>query len=236
MRGFLICCKCGKALTGSTGLSKSKKLYYYYHCSKECKEIYRTEDVHKAFDSFLASIVCQREVMELYQKVLKAYFGQNLDEVKNKVRSIQTEISKNKDRINKAMQLMLDGEIDSSDYKAIKSRIEDTNTSLLRESSSINIEKSEFHAKVNGSFNILLHLDKFYREAKVDVKQKLLGLNFPGKLIYENGGVQTPKMSDVLSLITMKTSELGVQKKGQQKNFSLLSPEVNLQGFKPRLF
>jgi hypothetical protein len=42
-----------------------------------------------------------------------------------------------------------------------------------------------------------MHLDKFYVEASVNIKQKIVGLNFPEKLIFEDGRIQTPKVNEV---------------------------------------
>lgn len=56
----------------------------------------------------------------LYQQILKSFFSQTNDERLMKIQRVQSEIDKNKTRINKAMQMMLDGEIESFDYKAIK--------------------------------------------------------------------------------------------------------------------
>jgi hypothetical protein len=38
------------------------------------------------------------------------------------IKKVQTELEKNKQRINTAMQMMLDGEIETSEYKSIKSK------------------------------------------------------------------------------------------------------------------
>lgn len=236
LRGYLQCASCGKLLTGSSGLSKSKRRYYYYHCTKGCKEIYSADKVHAAFDELLRSIVSKKEAMDLHQRILKAFFGQSNEERLLSIQNIQSEIDKNKARINKAMQMMLDGEIESGEYKGIKSRFEMANATLLRERASLEMDKVDYVPKINGCFNLLRELDKFYREASVSVKQKIVCLNFPEKLIYENGRIQTPKMNEVLSLIMLGTNKLEHKKRDKEKNFFTLSPEVSLQGFKPRLF
>lgn len=236
LRGFLKCCKCGKTLTASTGLSRLKRRYHYYHCTKGCKEIYPTQKVHLAFEELLKSIVAKKEIMDLFQQILKSFFGQNNNERLDRIKNAQNEIAKNKERVNKAMQMMLDDQIDSSEYKSIKSRFEDLNTILLKECASLELDKVDYSSKIHGSFNLLMHLDKFYIEASVELKQKIVGLNFPEKLIYGNGAFQTPKMNEVLSLIMLNHNDLEQEKGDREKNFSTLSPEVSLQGFKPRVF
>ena len=88
---------------------------------------------------------------------------------------------KNNERINKAMQMMLDVEIVAGEYRAIKSRYEQWNTTLLKDWASLEIDKIDYTSKINGSFNLLRHVDKFYKEATVEIKQKLVGLIFPKK-------------------------------------------------------
>ena len=236
LRGFLQCCKCGKPLTGSSGLSKLKRRYYYYHCTKGCKEIYNADKVHAAFDELLKKIVAKKEALVLYQRILKSFFSQTNEQRITQMQKLQAEIDKNKARNSKAMQMMLDGEIESSEYKGIRSKFEMANSTLLRDRASLEINKVDYSSKINGCFNLLKHLDKFYNEADVNVKQKIVGLNFPEKLIYENGRIQTPRMNEVLSLIMLETNGLEHKKRDKEKNFFTLSPQVSLQGFKPRVF
>jgi hypothetical protein len=59
------------------------------------------------------------------------------------------------------MQTMLDGEIDSSDYKSIKGKYDQANVELFLEQSSPEINKLDYTAKIHGSFNLLTHLHKF---------------------------------------------------------------------------
>jgi hypothetical protein len=97
-----------------------------------------------------------------------------------KIKKLQSEIQKNKKRIDTAMRMMPDGEIESSENKAIKSRYEDKNITLFKERASI--DKVDFNAKIHGCFNLLTHLDKLYAESSVEVKQKIVVLNFPQKI------------------------------------------------------
>lgn len=85
------------------------------------------------------------------------------------------------------------------------------------------MDKVDYLPKLNGCFNLLKDLDKFYNEASVEVTQKIVCLNFPENLIYENGQIQTPKMTEVLSLIMLENNTLG-HKKGTKKKFFSLCP------------
>jgi hypothetical protein len=78
--------------------------------------------------------------------------------------------------------------------------------------------------RANYSFNLLKQLDKFYDKASLDIKQKLVGLIFPEKLIFENDRLQTPKVNEMGSLIILENKHLETIKKGTKKNFSLSIP------------
>lgn len=67
------------------------------------------------------------------------------------------------------------------EYKAIRPKFETENTTLLQERASLETDKADYSSMINGSFNLLKHLDKFYDEASVEIKQKTVGLNFPEK-------------------------------------------------------
>ena len=236
LRGFLECPKCGRPLTGSSALSKSKRLYFYYHCIKGCKEIQRTDKVHLAFEELLTSITAKNEVLDLYEQILKKLFTRDNADRAQELKVIDAEIARNRTRIDNAMQMMVDGAIEPSEYRAVKARFEEEETHLLRQKMILDLDKVDYSRKVADSFNLLRHLDKFYHQADVSTKQKLVCLNFPEKLIFKNGRVQTPRMNEVLSLITLVDSKLENKKRDNEKNFFHLSPEVRSQGFKPRTF
>jgi site-specific DNA recombinase len=124
--------------------------------------------------------------------------------------------------------MMVDGAIEPAEYRTIKSRYEELGTKLLRQKTILDLDKVDYSNKIAGSFNLLRNLDKFYNQADVTTKQKIVSLNFPEKLVFENGRVQTPRMNEVLALISVNTNKLGNKKRDNEKKFSHLSPQVHL--------
>ena len=61
MRGHLVCPRCGKTLTGSSALGNGGK-YFYYHCTKGCKERHKSDGVHHAFELWLNDISIKPEI------------------------------------------------------------------------------------------------------------------------------------------------------------------------------
>ncbi len=75
MRGYLICPKCGKHLTGSSALGNGGK-YFYYHCTKGCKERFKNDVAHNAFEIWLSNISIKPEIASLYMAVMEMYLKQ----------------------------------------------------------------------------------------------------------------------------------------------------------------
>jgi hypothetical protein len=69
-------------------------------------------------------------------------------------------------------------------YKRTKTRYDEINTTLLRDKASWELDKIDYSSKIHGCFNLLTQLDKFYAEASVGIKQKIVGLNLPEKFVF----------------------------------------------------
>lgn len=233
LRGFLQCHKCGKKLTASSGLSKTGRKYFYYHCTKGCKEIYRVEAVHHAFHRLLETIKIKKEVQHLYERMLKSLVQSNRSSRVEKEAQIQRALEKNFARGEKALQMMLDEELSSAEYRGIKGRLDESNEILNREKLALGYGELDSQ-RLSEGLSLLSNIESFYNRADVEVKQKLVGLIFPGNLVFENNEVQTLKMSPVLSLMSVDAKALGDKKRGLENFFSSKSPEVDPQGFKPR--
>ena len=51
LRGFMVCPRCGRNMTGSASMGKKKVLYFYYHCRPECGERIKAPDANsEVFD------------------------------------------------------------------------------------------------------------------------------------------------------------------------------------------
>jgi site-specific DNA recombinase len=70
-------------------------------------------------------------------------------------------------------------------------------------------------------------MDIYFQMAPLDIKRKMLGSIFPGKLIFQDGKYRTEGMNPALALILQKTSEL------QKKTGNIVVSE-NVSGDVPR--
>ncbi|MEJ7831036.1 MAG: recombinase family protein, partial [Segetibacter sp.] len=73
LRGFLICPKCGRMLTGSASKGHTKN-YYYYHCISNCGCRFKTENANDLFVHELRKYVPEPGMNELFVMILKEAF------------------------------------------------------------------------------------------------------------------------------------------------------------------
>lgn len=75
LRGYLLCQRCGRPLTGSASHGNGGK-YYYYHCqaSLGCKERFKAEEANKSFLKYLQTFKTKEEILDLYLLIMEEKF------------------------------------------------------------------------------------------------------------------------------------------------------------------
>jgi site-specific DNA recombinase len=124
LRGFLVCKRCGQKLTGSASKGRAGDRYFYYHCKKGCGERFKAPEANRLFLSELLKFEIKPQVIDAYHKVMQEMFKNNEENKSQAIKSINSEINLNKERITKAQQMMLDGDISASEFKEIKAKFQ----------------------------------------------------------------------------------------------------------------
>jgi len=145
---------------------------------------------------------------------LKGIFNANEKSQKTSIAGIEEEILKNQGRINNAQELMLDGNIDATEYKSIKTRFEELNSKLKREKTGLELADSSYGKYLKQNISMLRNMDQYFEKAPLEIKQKIIGSMFPEKLVYENNQYRTKRVNEVIGLILMKDNTLGAKNKG----------------------
>jgi site-specific DNA recombinase len=229
LRGYLICPQCNKSLTGSASTGKSGKKFYYYHCDgKKCKERQKVEIVHESLNGYLKQFNAAPQYMNLFSEVLKSELKQNNTDGKKAIEKLNQNAVKLNMRLKNAKDLMLDGEFSASDYKEMRSEIENEIHKLECQRVSINQSIENHDSKIDACLDLLLNLDKYYQSRATDIKQRIICSIFPEKLIFENNTFRTPRINRVVELICNKQAACDGIKKKKVQNFSEPSLQVHL--------
>ncbi len=233
LRGYLICPKCGKTMTGSSSRGKLGTLYFYYHCDRTCKERQRAEVVNENFVNWLEDFRAKPNAMHTYAMVLKHKLKEGITFDKTELEKLGKDIEKQKLRLKNAKDLMLDGELSASEYKEMKAEVEEKINLLCAE-----IERGKEGLdnpveKVNDCLELLLTLAKYYKSGGTATKQLIAGSIFPGKIIFGPEESRTPQINQVVPLLCSRDGRFGGSKKRKHAKNSVLSLGVRAEGLEP---
>src|SRR6478609_9759757 len=117
LRGYLLCPKCGKVLTGSASTGRAKEKYYYYHCNAECGVRFKAENANQLFSHELKKLLPTPGMAEVYKLVLQEVYRAKANGQKEEVKQIQDALQKSNHELANARKLLLSGEIEPSEYR-----------------------------------------------------------------------------------------------------------------------
>lgn len=224
LRGYLICGRCERKLTGSASTGRGMK-YYYYHCTNGCKERIPVGHAHKAFDEILRKLQFGIEVKELYRDVLKDITRDQQQETEAAIRKLQEKITQTRKMIDMAQDHLNNEVIMPADYKSMVGRYQDTIADHSREISEMEHQGSMTRL-YDRTFNIVTNLRLFYKQAELEEKQQIIASIFPEKIVFEMGEVRTVGLNEIVAYSCGLQNEQALQSAG-------LSGQVPGAGIEP---
>lgn len=226
LRGFLTCPKCGRVLTGSASKGRNN-YFYYYHCSSSCGIRYAAEKVNDAFLDELKKYQPKPGMAELYSEVVmdnyKLITKQSADTRKQTI----TEITTQHNRVTKARELLLSGDLDADDYKTVKNDCDAKITRLeaLLEDLETPASINHLNPIVNRVVSYLSRLDINYLDADISKKRELIGSIFLKKWQFDGEKHRTAQVNEAASHIYLINKNLQGKKNGAKSNFLTLPHE-----------
>jgi site-specific DNA recombinase len=232
LRGLLVCSRCGKNLTGSASKGNGG-IYHYYHCQPGCNERHKTDVAHNSFSEWLDSLSVKPEMAAMYLKVMEDIFTEKEGSIDKEITRLKSEILKRSELVVKVEKRFMEDELDSDSYKRLKHGYQREQFEFKEQLTELQTTDSGFMEYAKSSFALLTHLKEAYAESDLESKQKLIGLIFPEKLIYENGKYRTIKESEVFRLFLGKNADFTGLKEQWVGNFANPSQRVVPTGIEP---
>jgi len=227
LRGILICPKCGKQLTASSSKGKMGKRYPYYHCGKGCKERQKAERVNQAMIELIHLLQPTPNAIKLFSQITREKLKESNTAGKSELDKINKEIAKQKQRISNARALMLDGEIDSTEFKSMRIQIEEKITQLTCELNNVTSGIHNIGSKIDEATDIISNLGKAYLHSETAIKRRIVSSIFPAGLVFEEKKVRTLELNKVISrILTIDKGFIGAKKR-KHTNFGVLSLGVD---------
>lgn len=234
LRGFIRCSKCSRTLCGSASKGRNG-YYYYYHCSSACGCRYKAEEVNDLFVSQLTHYNIHPDYAEVFTTAISDTYNSQFAGTRDNRAELNKEINKLNDKIARARELLLIGDIDGEDYKTIKleagSRINILEAKLAE---TITTQKpmENIGPLVSKAVSNLTRLNTLYLQSSSSDKRELIGSMYPHKFTFEELQHRTAQVGELYTYIFLINSNLEGNKKGQATGFPCLptlAPEAGLE-------
>ncbi|MFV5684557.1 recombinase family protein [Flavobacterium sp. GB2R13] len=234
LRGFLICPVCGKVLSGSK--SKGRNKYYaYYHCYKGCTYRSNADDVNQMFIKELLKYAPKRQYKKVYSIIILEAYKEQTKERQNEKAQLLKQIKDYEGRLSKARDLLMTNQIDSADYRDIKSDYGETLARLQARYSGIDTDQDDIEKLLNQGIENLLRIHSIYDNSELVVCRNLIGSIYPENLIYDGIGFRTKRINEAVELMYLINEQLDSNKKETNQNISNLSLMVGDEGLELNL-
>ena len=219
LRGLLKCKRCGGNLTGSAAKGNGGT-YWYYHCQKGkgCAERFRADEANEQFVERLRSIAVAPEVARLHLAVMEDIFREKEGSRDQQIADVDAEIERLEKRLFDVDEKFIEGVLQPDSYHRLTSTYQEKKGELERRKAELEQMDTNFMKYVRYGLSLLSDLPRYYREAPVAVKQKLVGLIFPGKLVFEGEKYRTTEVNETIGLLRGKKTDFAAEEEGLAAN------------------
>lgn len=225
LRGFLICPKCGYMLTGSASKG-CKRHYHYYHCFAKCGVRYNADLVNKKFVEEIEKNSINPDMIDLYKKVLVDVFDQTVGGRDSELSDSRKQLKIYSDKIDKARELLLQGDLDASDYRKIKHDGE-RQISIL-EGKLMELTANTFHIGplLQKALYNVAYLPNLYQEADIEEKRRIISSMYPENLTFDGEQHRTNRLNEAIRVFNSVKPVFEAKKKDKSVEKTDLSSMV----------
>lgn len=235
LRGFFMCPKCGRKLTGSKCKGRHK-YYYYYHCDATCKYRINSEEANQIFTDELNTYKPIPEIKKLYSAVLLEAYKKRTGGATSEKSKILAQIAEYEKKLSVARDLLVTEKIDVPDYNMMKIANSTILKSLERQLSEVTGVKENIEHLVNQGVDNLLKLGNNLKDSTLVEARDMIGLIYPENFTFRENKFQTARINEIVRCIYLVNKELQTKKNGTKDDFFALSRVVTPTGFKPVTF
>jgi hypothetical protein len=142
--------------------------------------------------------------------------------------SLAKQLTEFNNRLSKARELLLAGDLDGAEYKELKGACERgilVTEAQLAELGKNKYTKSQLEPIIDKAITTFANLNVIYCKSTDEEKRRLIGSMFPEKITFENLKHRTAKVSDSFRAIYLTNKQLIGKKRGQKTSENLLPRE-----------
>lgn len=230
LRGFLICPKCNKLLTGSASKGHTK-YYHYYHCTDGCSCRYRADNVNQQFVYELKKYIPCPEMTELFKIVLAEAWYDQTNHVQDDRKQLLSQIKDLEEKLSYIRDLLSSKQIEPSDFREMKSEYSAKLEKLESKLSAYNYNHPDIKDLLNKGINNLLKLDNLYESAGIEKKREIISSMYPEKMTFDGFYFRTSRINEAARIIYSLDEDYSENKNRTNGNNSDLSCQVGMTRF-----
>ncbi len=225
LRGFLICPKCGRMLTGSASKG-CKQYYHYYHCSSSCGIRYNASKLNDAIVEEIKKHVSPLPKLQLYKEAIVSVFKAKTRLQRSDIKQVKVQLEETNRRLSKARDLLLAGDIDADDYRTIKSESEERINKLEVQLTASATDATNIEPLWEKAITSISQLDNLYINGTITQKRKIISSMFPEKLTFDGFQYRTTRVNEAINFICLIDKKIKGKKNGTSLNVLDLSQDV----------
>ena len=234
LRGFLICPKCGRKLTGSASKG-CRAYYYYYHCTKTaCKIRFRADNANRLFDKGMNKIYIRDGYEAFYVDCITKAFRLKSNNGDYSHRQVVEQIKTLNEKVAQARDLLMDGTFTNADFQEVKSRCEKGINSLEKKLPDIIQTAKTVDKNLNGCISNIKKLNISYKGNDMVQKRRFISSTHPQNVLFDGEGHRTNRLNEIAGCIILINKNLGVKKNWTGAELTDLSNRVIPLGLEPR--
>jgi site-specific DNA recombinase len=223
LRGFLICPRCGKMLTGSPSKGRNA-YYYYYHCNSPCRYRAKALEINERFLCELKRYINCPPRNEISSQILQMYFKDQTIHKKKSSIQISTQIEEINNRFKNELNLFADGKMDQSHYRKLKENYQPILNALERKLMDSKKKQKNIISILKTAIQNMTLLDKIYLEGTIQKKRQIISSMFPEKLCFDEKGSRTGRINEVAQLIHTLNKDFS-ERQNQKAGKTLPAPD-----------
>ena len=234
LRKFLVCPKCGHALTGA-GSKGNGGRYYYYFCCHDHKHLnMRAENMNDMFVKYVGTLKPNETVLKLYEQILADIRDEGNKDKKAEVERLKKDLAEQEKLVESVEDKYFSNEIDSNNYQKMLKRYNGVIESIKNKIEVLTgTIKNNIEPKLKYSISLINNIDTFIADAPVEVKIKLISSMFPEKIEFDGIRYRTKSYNKVLDLIYQETKELRTGRIESGASFDTHPATVPRPGLEP---
>ena len=233
LRGFLLCPKCNKLLTGSASRGHSK-YNSYYHCTDGCPCRYRADNVNQLFVCEIKKYVPKTEIVDLFKELIAEELNDQTNNIQHESKQLGLQIKELREKIAYIRELLLSKQIEPADFREMKFEYGAKLEKLEAKLNAGNDDQVNIKGLLGKGVNNLLKLDYLYETADTEKKRDIISSMYPAKLTFDRYTFRTARINEIIKIIYSVGEGFSENKNRTNGNKSSLSCKVGLLGFEPR--